>query len=237
MTLLPAEAAALVRESRTAPISASPLVVEPGPGRVQLWLDAQLALDAAPIEMTLSDGGRWRRDRVAARWELSSGVGIGRLAAALQLWEGVVGFGLQGDVVERDGFQVSVSAGARIVYGAGWDLSLTPLVSWRRPLGARAALVPFVAARLRRGETFYSVQGWDGDHATPYAEATTDDLALAPMAGLALVLSRFELRATAGWEARVRTRVTWEERPTELSRETGPFVLVALRGALRGIFR
>lgn len=226
-----------MRETRTAPVPAPPLMVEPGPGRVALWLDAQVALDATPIELTLSDGGRWRRDRWASRWEFSLGMGVGPLAAALQLGEGVTGVALQWDVVERAGFQAGVSAGGRLVYGGGWDASLTPLVSWRRPLGARAALVPFAGARLRLGETLYEVQGWDADHPTPNAEATTDDVALAPLAGVALVVSRFELRATVGWEALLESRVGWEDRPTDLSRGTGPFVLLGLRGALRGVLR
>ncbi len=227
-----------MRETRVGPVPAPPLVVEPSPARVQLWLDAQVALDAAPVSMTLSDGGRWTRDRLHSRWELSTGAGLGRLAAALQAGLGVAGLSVQWDPVERAHLKVGVSAAGRLVYGGGWDVSLTPLVSWRHALGARVALVPFLAARLRGGETLYEVQGWDADRASPFASAVTEDLALAPMVGAALVVGRFELRATAGWEAMLASRVGWEHRPTDLSRGTGPFVHLALRGALRwGVLR
>ena len=209
--------------------SGLPLGVEPSPPLVQFWIDAQARVEGAPLAMTLSDGRRWRRDALPPRWDYSMGLGLARFSTALQFGPGTVGVAMQLDLVRRGDWQFATAAAARVGAGLEYDLSFVPVLSTRRRLNAWATLVPFGAARVRRGQTLYEVQGWSADLSHPYATALTRDLALAPMAGVAAVTRFAELRLTAGWEVFLVNRLVKEDRPTDLTRKGGPFALLALR--------
>ena len=227
-------AAALVRD--VGHVSGVPLGVEPAAPEVQLWIDGQAMADAAPLELTFSDGERWRREPLPAQWSVSGGIGVAPFALALTLGPGLVGLATQWDVVRRGEWKLAAAAHALALIGGGYDLSFVPVYATRRRLGERVELVPFGAARVRWGRTPYELQGSSGDRSNPFARAVTRDLALAPMVGLAAVTRFAELRLTAGWELYLVDRLTWEERPTDFTRAGGPFALLALRlrlGSLR----
>lgn len=229
----PGAAPALVRETRTGPISGTPLVVTPSPF-AQAWIDAAPSLDLAPLSMTLSDGARWTRSPGAPRWDFSAGAGAGRFAAALEVGLGTAALAAQVDALRREERRLGITGTARIVYGGGWDLSLVPAYGWHAASGRWGTLVPFVAARVRWGRTLYDVSGWNSDRASPFATAITRDLALAPMAGVAASWRFAEVRATAGWELLLVDRVAWEDRPTALRRSGGAFALLLLRARIGG---
>ena len=218
-----------MRDYRTGPASGAPLDVEPAPPFVRLFASGQAIADVAPLALSLSDGGRWRRDPFPPRRDYAFGVGLGPVSGALLFGTGTVGLSAQVDAVRGAGWKLATAAAARLGFGGGFDLSLVPFVSAGRPLGRRVELVRFAALRARWGQTLYDVQGWSADRASPYATALTRDLALAPMAGVALAWRFAELRLTAGWELLLVNHVDWEERPVDLHREGGPFASLALR--------
>ncbi|HSN14831.1 MAG TPA: hypothetical protein VLT61_09385 [Anaeromyxobacteraceae bacterium] len=224
---MPGDAAALVRDVGHG--TGLPLVVEPSVPSLQLWIDAQARADAAPLAMTLSDGGRWRRDALPPGWDYSMGLGLERCSAAIQLGAGTLGVAMQVDLLRRGGWLLATAAAARVGGGEEYDLSVVPVLSTQHRLNAWATLVPFGAARVRRGKTLYEVQGWSADRSHPFATALTRDVALAPMAGVAAVTRFAELRLTAGWEIFLVNQLVKELRPTDLRRDGGPFALLALR--------
>lgn len=196
---------------------------------MQFWFDGQATADGAPLALTLSDGGRWRRSALPPRWDYSMGLGISRFSAALQFAQGTLGIAMQLDLLRRGDWLFATTAAARVGSGEEYDLSVVPTLSTRRRLGEWATLVPFGAARLRRGQTRYDVQGWSADRSSPYAIVLTRDLAIAPMAGIAAVTRFAELRLTAGWELFLVNGLVKEDRPADLTRRGGPFALLALR--------
>lgn len=228
---LPSHSAAMVMDTRTGPVSGAPLLVLPSAGPYA-WVDTGAVFDFAPTAMTLSDGGRWHRQGFDPRWIFSTGLSLRRGAAAI-LFGGrvrVFGIAVQLGAMRRGDVPLGVTATA-LATADGWDLSLTPAYSFAK-LSVSAKLLPFVAIRLRAAKTLYDVQGWTPDRSNPYAAAKTRDVALAPMVGLAAPWRSAELRVTAGWEQLLVDDLRWEARPTALSRSSGPFVLVQLRGTL-----
>lgn len=203
--------------------------MEPSAPDVQLWIDGQAIADAAPLALTLSDGGRWRRRAFPPRWSLSGGMGVERLSLALSLGPEALGLAAQVDLVRRGGWKLATTVTAIAPFSGGYDLCFVPVLATSRTLGDGVKLVPFGAARVRWGVTRYELEGWSGDRRNPYASAQTRDLALAPMAGVAVVTRFAELRATAGWEIYLVNRLTWEDRPTDFARVGGAFALLALR--------
>ncbi len=225
----PARALGMEVESRTSVNSSLPLVVDPAPEFSHLWLDWQETWDGAPLAMTLSDGERWRAGALRPRGELTAGLGIWRLAGALQLSSALVGFALQGDLVRGEGWKLATTVAGRVGVGGGWDLALIPAWSTRIPVPAHWQAVAFGGVRARWGQTLYEVQGPSADRSTPFASVETRDLALAPLGGLSIARWIWELRLTAGWEQFLTNRVDWEARPTGLHRDSGPFVAAMLR--------
>lgn len=227
--LAPVAPLALELEARSKIVSSLPLVVDPAPEFSHLWLDWQEGWDGTPLAMTLSDGERWRAGALRRRGELTAGLGIWRLAGALQFSTEFVGVALQGDLVRGEGWKVATTATARLGTVDGWDLALLPTWSARVSLLPRWQCVAFAGARVRWGQTLYEVQGWSGDRATPFASALTRDFAVAPLGGLSIARWVAELRLTAGWEQFLTNRVDWEARPARLHRDSGPFVAAMLR--------
>ncbi len=224
----PGAPGALEREVRTGPVSGTPLVVAPLPTG-QVWIDAGTTFDLAPVSMTLSDGGRWHGRAATSRLAFAAGLAVGSFAAAAEAGVGTGALAAQVDVLRDEKRRLGITAAGRLVYGGGWDVSATPSYGAHLASYRWGALVAFGAARLRFGRTLYDVQGWSADRASPYATAITRDLALAPMAGVALGWRYAELRATAGWEVLLLDRTEREDRPTALSRSGGPFALLQLR--------
>ncbi len=210
-----------------------PLVVGPSPFP-QLWIDVAPSFDFAPLEITLSDGGRWRRDPAKPRWDFAAGGTIRRLSGAVVLGPRNVGAAAQLDLHRDDDGRLAVTATGRLCAGGGFDLSLVPAYSGFVASGRYGSLVAFAAARVRWGETLYAVEGRSADRSSPFANVLTRDLAAAPMAGLAALWTWAELRLTGGWEVFAVNRVDSEVRPAYLSRSGGPFVSVALRARLGG---
>jgi hypothetical protein len=173
------------------------LVVVPSAG-TNAWLETGVVFDFAPTAMTLSDGGRWHRQGFDPRWSFVTGLALRRGAVALLAGSNVFGVAAQVGAMRRGGVPLGVTATA-LATADGWDLSLTPAYSFAK-LSVSAKLLPFVAIRLRAARTLYEVQGWAHDRSSPYARATTRDIALAPMVGLAAPWRFAELRVTAGWE-------------------------------------
>lgn len=229
----PGPARALNEETRIWPVSGMPLVVGPSPFP-QVWVDASATFDFAPLELTLSDGRTWRRRPEEPRLDFTAGATIGPFTAAAVLGYEVVGAAAQVDLRRGDQGRLGITGTARLGFGGGFDLSLAPAYSALVASGRRGALAAFAAARVRWGQTRYFVQGWDADHASPYADVVTRDLAVAPMAGLAALWRWAELRLTGGWEVFAVNRVDREDRPASLSRSGGPFVVLALRGRMGG---
>lgn len=220
---------ALDVDTRTGVVSSLPLVVDPAPEFTHLWVDWQESWDGAPVAMTLSDGERWRGGLLRPRGEVSFGLGLWRLAGALQLGSTFVGLALEGDLVRGEGWKVATTASARLGVGGGWDLALIPAWSTRLPVPPRWQAVAFAGVRARWGQTLFEVQGPTADLSSPFASVVTRDLALAPLGGLSVAAWIAELRLTVGWELFLVNHVDREERPAALHREGGPFVAAMLR--------
>lgn len=226
---LPARGGALEVDTRTAPVSGTPLVVDRPPRFAHLIVDWQETFDGSPVAMTLSDGARWRGDPLRPRGELTVGVGLGRISAAAHVGAGTAGVSAQADLLRGDGWLLATTGSARVADDDGWDLSIVPAWSRRLPWGSRWRFAAFGALRARWGQTVYEVQGWSGSESSPFASALTRDLAVAPMGGLTVSRWLWELRLTAGWELLLVDRIDWEARPTALDRSGGPLLAVALR--------
>lgn len=212
------------------PASATPVGVAPlPPGEAAVFVEVAPTFDAAPLRMTLSDGERWHRRATDPRWEVAGGFELGRWAAALLAGVGSFGAAGQVDVVTGPAWRAGITGTARAVYGGGYDLALVPGAGVRAAEGRLGTVVPFAALRLRGGRTLYQVQGPSAGHPNAWASVATDDLAVAPMIGVALAWRYAELRATLGWEAILASRIREEERPAALSRGSGAFALVAAR--------
>jgi hypothetical protein len=209
--------------------SGLPLCVEPSAPFVQHWIDGQASVDGTTLAMTLSDGGRWRRDALPPGQRYSMGGGLGRFSAALQLGPGSAGLALQWDFLRNHAWMFATSASAQAGSDEEYDIAFVPLLATHRRLNSWLTLAPFGALRVRWGQTHYEVQGWNADRSTPFAATLTRELALAPLAGVAAVTRYAELRLTAGWELYLVNRLVWEERPTAIHRAGGPFAVLALR--------
>lgn len=227
VALAPDGAAALVRDVGHS--SGLPLSVEPSAPLVQHWIDGEASVDGTTLAMTLSDGGRWRRDALPPGQRYSMGGGMGRFSAALQLGPGNAGLALQWDFLRNNAWMFATSASAQVGSDEEYDIAFVPLLAMNRRLNSWLTLAPFGALRVRWGQTHYEVQGWSADRSTPFATAHTSDLALAPLAGIAAVARYAELRLTAGWELYLVNRLVWEERATAIHRAGGPFAVLALR--------